>query len=118
MTANACRSCGEDVLDVEACPNFPAECLDCCGCAAAGDPTVTHTGHEDGPTAEDMRELDRLRAAYQEVGDRAEANPESDALDAACQVAYDALVDHVEACGLNYTEHDPRGPERVEERAT
>lgn len=34
-----CKTCGADVLDVEACPNFPEECLDCCGCGPSG-------GHE------------------------------------------------------------------------
>jgi len=53
----------------------------------------------------------RLTAAWGEAVDAVERSLDpSDRLIDAEQNAYDALVDHVDAEGLTYTELDPRGP--------
>lgn len=55
-------------------------------------------------------EVERLLAAYlraQQLADLAE----DDFLDAEAERLWDSLVDFVEANELNFTDHDPRGPE-------
>ena len=57
-----------------------------------------------------IAEATRLTATWVGALDAKERG-DSSALDRAEQVAYDELVDFVEAHDLNYTVHDPRGPE-------
>lgn len=57
-----------------------------------------------------LAEVAQLTVAWRAALDARERHPNPpDWMDAEEQRAYDELIDFVEANGLNYTEHDPRG---------
>lgn len=72
--------------------------------------TLVVVDREEIPEHDVWHEASKLHDAWQEALRLQRAHDHTFGTDEAEQTAYDALVDFVEANGLNYTDLDPRGP--------